>query len=115
MSRLLNGVCWVRFESNVGTFGIGSLSLRNGWLTGGDGEFRYRGFVVALGGCHRGQIAVERIHPTAVSLFGPVERFELVISGMASRNQFEFSGKVKGAEHLRLRIHIIPAMRMAAE
>lgn len=115
MAGILNGDYYVYFESNLGTSGYGTVFLRNGKITGGDGSFRYVGFVVTAGGCYRGRIAVECMVPGALSLFGKVDRFELDFSGIAERDRFALSGQVRGAEHLRIRVKLIPAMRIAAE
>ena len=114
MANFIIGDYFVRFESNLGTNGLGTVTVRNGLITGGDGGYRYRGFVVTKGGCHYGRIAIERLDPLAVSLFGAVERFDIEISGKAERDMFAFSGCVSGAEHLRVRIVLFPALRVAA-
>ncbi|HRK69407.1 MAG TPA: hypothetical protein PKY73_17790 [Hyphomonas sp.] len=115
MAQVRDGAYWVHFESNVGTAGIGSLLLRSGRVNGGDGGYRYRGFVVANGGVYRGRIAVERLDAEAISIFGPALRFELEVSGIASDRSLLFSGFVRGAEHLRVRFRLVHAMKLAAE
>ncbi len=84
-------------------------------LTGGDGGYLYRGFVTGFGGVYRGRVAVIRVDPNAISLFGSVERFDLEISGLAMGSKIAFSGFVRGAEHLRVRFSLRLAAAMAAE
>jgi len=97
-----NGPFWVNFESNVGFSGSGALYFRNGVFWGGDDGYRYKGYLERHGGCYFGKAAITRVFPEAVSIFGPVERFELALSGRVENGALHFSGCVLGAEHLRL-------------
>ncbi|MGC9447172.1 GrlR family regulatory protein [Cereibacter sphaeroides] len=108
-------VYFVAYESNQGTEGYGTLCVNGASLTGGDGGYRYRGYVKSCGGIFRGRVAVTRVDPGAESIFGPVSRFELVISGRADGKCLFFSGFVLGWPSLRVRFRLIPAARIAAE
>ncbi len=105
----------MHFESNLNATGSGLVSITNGWLSGFDFGYRYRGRLVAKGGMTRGRIRVQRYDPAAVSIFGSVSQFDLVISGNAFHGKRFFCGHVLGADHLRLRFHLDPAQVMAAE
>ncbi len=115
MHRRYPAVYGVHFQSNLGSIGYGILTVSNGRLTGYDEGFRYRGFVTVYGGRLSGRIAVDRVDPEAVSIFGVVEHFEIMIAGNAVTGQWHYSGQVVGAEHLRVRFRLIELSAMAAE
>ena len=111
----VKGPFWVIFESNLGLAGVGELYFRDGVFWGSDDGYRYRGFLEKSGGCYFGRAVVTRINSEAVSIFGTVERFELVLSGRFENGDLQFSGCVLGAEHLRLRFRVERQVRHAAE
>jgi hypothetical protein len=111
----LYGPYWVEFNSNIGTSGVGTIQLDRSRIWGGDGGYIYRGHMDCRGGLYFGRVAVIRVDPEARSIFGPVERFELKISGRADGNGFTFSGCVIGFETMRVRLRMRTATRLAAE
>lgn len=110
-----SGFYFLVYESNLGTAGYGTLYISGPSVAGGDGGYRYRGGIEAHGGIFHGRVAVTRVDPDAVSIFGAAERFELVIRGRADGRGLTFSGFVLGRPSLRVRFRLIPAARIAAE
>lgn len=115
MARLQDGGYAVYFESNLETSGFGTIVVRGAKVQGGDGGFIYRGYVAPKGGLFFGRIAVIRVDPSAVSVFGPVDRFQLEVSGRPDKGGWRFTGAVEGAEHLRVRFRLVSLQRLAAE
>jgi hypothetical protein len=110
-----SGAYFVYFESNLGTSGVGTIVVNGSRISGGDGGYIYRGFVLSIGGRHYGRIAVIRVDPGAESIFGSADRFELEISGCSLGASLKFSGHVLGWEHLRVRFNLRSAIALAAE
>lgn len=115
MTAYLQGWHSAVFESNLGRSGAGVVHIHGEWLSGEDGAYRYRGRVSSVGGLAKGRIVVTRKAASGTSVFGPVERFVLVISGSSVTGQWEYSGHVLGAEHLRLRFRLKRFAQLAAE
>jgi hypothetical protein len=114
MNTMRGAIYEVLFESNLGASGKGLLSIRGGRLFGFDEGFMYRGYVKAVGGFVEGRVAIDRKDPNAVSIFGAVDRFELVIRGHGKSGTWHYSGHVVGAEQLRVRFVLALLTSMAA-
>ncbi|NHB77983.1 GrlR family regulatory protein [Rhodobacter calidifons] len=111
----VEGLYWVQFESNLGLVGVGEIHVHDGVFRGKDDGYTYRGYLVRRGGCYFGKAVIIRTTPDALSIFGPVERFELELSGRFEGGELRFSGHVVGAEHLRLRFVLMRQVSFAAE
>jgi hypothetical protein len=114
MNTMRGAIYEVLFESNLGASGKGILSVRGGRLFGFDEGFTYRGYVKAVGGFVEGRVAIERRDPKAISIFGAVDRFELLIRGHGKSGTWQYSGHVVGAERLRVRFGLSLLTSMAA-
>jgi T3SS negative regulator,GrlR len=110
-----DGPFWVQYESNLGWSGVGELFVRNGVFWGCDEGYRYKGYLERVGGCYFGKAVITQVDRNAVSIFGPVERFEIEVSGRNEKGRLLFSGRVLGAEHLRLRFVLSRRAMFAAE
>lgn len=90
-----DGLYVVSFSSSD-DHGTGVVVVKDGAVNGGDYAYTYQGHLVQQEGAVSSTLEVSRYNPTAQSIFGPVENFELELSGNVNGNRFDMTGNVKG-------------------
>lgn len=88
------GLWTVEFTSNTGGAGTGAVTLEKGRMTGGDAGYYYIGSYNIDGDRISGEIKIQRYNPGHVSVFGPLERGDLKISGTVQEHLITASGKL---------------------
>ena len=91
-----NGIFHVRFTSSLGGFGEGLLVLKQGSVNGGDSGYLYTGYFSVDGDNVAGRLNIRRWKYGHVSVFGPLEDFNLQLTGKANNNEFNLSGGIAG-------------------
>ena len=91
-----SGIYYVVFTTYTGIFGDGLAVFDNGNIHGGDNRYLYRGHYTLEGNALAAKIQVSYYRGKFESLFGPLDKFELTLSGNAGEDQFKLSGHVFG-------------------
>lgn len=102
-----DGIYHVSFSSSTGLSAEGLAVIKGSSVNGGDPGYLYRGQVNAEGDNLSGQILIERWNPSGVSVFGPMDKFELSLSGRfnASSSTFSVSGGIPDRPGLTISIN----------
>lgn len=97
-----NGKYIAQFSSNVGGFGNGVVEVNDGRVAGRDDQYRYDGQFNAMDDKVHASITVQRLTPSATSIFGPVDRFSLDLEGEESGTMVTLKGSVVGRPDLKI-------------
>ena len=93
------------FCSLVGAYGEGIVVVKQGSINGGDPGYLYTGQFSSNGDSLSGQLNVKRWNPGHVSVFGPLDNFDLQFSGKEiGANSFTASGGVPSHPGLAINI-----------
>lgn len=79
-----DGIYHVHFSSSIGGSGEGLVVIKQGSVNGGDAGYLYIGQLGADGEALSGCLNIKRWNPGHVSVFGPLEKFDLQLSGKNS-------------------------------
>jgi hypothetical protein len=93
---MIDGLYIVHFRT-AGDEGSGTVVIANGSVNGGDFGYVYQGQLRETGQGMSATLEVTKFNPTAQSVFGPAQNFELEVSGPITEKGFELSGHVKGS------------------
>lgn len=101
-----DGIYHVRFSSSVGRTGEGLVVMKQGSANGGDTGYLYTGQFNVNGDALSGRLHIKRWNPGQVSVFGPLEKFDLSLSGKMDTGgkNFSVSGTVSGQPGLTISI-----------
>lgn len=101
---LQDGIYKVTFSAPDGQNGIGIIVISGGTVNGGDPAYTYQGRVDAEGDKLSAVIDVVRYNPKEVSIFGPLDQFQLQLNGTLQKDgkAFSASGSVASKPELRL-------------
>ena len=91
-----SGIYYVIFTSYTGIFVDGLAVFDNGNIHGGDNRYLYRGHYLVEGNSLTAKIQVSYYRGKLESLFGPVDKYELTLSGDAREDRFKMSGHISG-------------------
>ena len=91
-----SGIYYVILTTGSGIFGDGVAVFDNGNIHGGDNRYLYRGHYTVEGNSVTAKIQVSYYRGKFQSLFGPVDKFELTLSGDAGEDRFKMSGHIFG-------------------
>ena len=98
MPTELSGLWSVKFVSNAQNVGAGIIVIdADNNVLGGDAQYYYVGKLAIANDIVNAQIAI-KIHnrfPGALSVFGPLEAFDLILSGRSAPNEMVLSGRMK--------------------
>ncbi len=89
---MINGIYSVKFKSLTGE-GTGTVVFIDGRSYGGDFAYYYKGPFQLEGDKLSGKIEVVR-HQPGESIFGPLDRFHLKLSGTQAAGSFNLQGNV---------------------
>lgn len=112
---MINGTYTVHFESDLGSFGDGVVTVLGSRISGGDSMYRYSGTLVEYGDTIRAQIAVRHYAGPPSSIFGPLKSFTLDLRGGVRSGVGRLQGHVVGRPQLRLAVVLKLVEEMAAE
>lgn len=92
-----NGIYYVTFSSNGGSFGEGIAVFKDGSVNGGDSGYLYKGNKSEQGGKFSSSLTVQRWNQSAQSVFGSINQFVLELTGSSSADKgFLATGHVAG-------------------
>ena len=99
-----SGIYYVIFTTRSGIFGDGLAVFDNGNIHGGDNRYLYRGHYTIEGNSLTAKLQVSYYRGKFESLFGPMDKFELTLSGDAGEDRFKISGHIFGWSERELTI-----------
>ncbi len=99
-----DGIYHVRFSSSVGGSGEGLVVIKQATVNGGDVGYLYVGQLTADGETLSGRLNIKRWNPGQNSVFGPLDNFELRLSGTRTGNSFNVSGGIPSKPGLTITI-----------
>lgn len=105
-----NGIYSVSFQTPTGAAGAGLVVVLDGAVHGGDAGFVYRGRFEIGAGQLRGKLAVTRWSAAVESVFGPINHFDLQVSGSTSGDAFSVSAVIPQAPDRQM---VITGQRVA--
>ena len=112
---MINGTYTAHFESSLGSFGDGVVTVHGTRISGGDSMYRYSGTFTEAGEMVRARIAVRHYAGTPSSVFGPLKAFNLDLRGAIRNGAGRLDGVVVGQPHLRIAITLKLVEQVAAE
>jgi hypothetical protein len=101
---MTNGIYYIIFKSYLGIIGDGLVVVDNGKVHGGDSRYLYRGTYKVDGTSIKAEIQVSYYRGTLKSVFGPLSKFELILSGNAPDELFTLSGHMPGRSQAALTV-----------
>lgn len=101
-----DGIYHVTFSSSMGAGGEGLAVVKNGAVNGGDVGYLYQGNLAATGDQVSGKLQVSRWNQNHVSVFGPLQRFDLALTGRtsAANDGFTVTGGIPNQPGLTITI-----------
>ncbi len=101
---MLEGLWTVEFRSSIGNTGYGTVIFEGGKAMGGTAGYYYFGDYKVEGNTLTASLRVHRFNAGQLSVFGPLEAFELELSGTVSEPQMIMSGRMVGQAALKIAI-----------
>jgi len=100
-----DGIYRVQLQA-IGGIGSGLMIVSKCSLNGGDFGYTYQGHVQSTGNNISTKVHISRHDPTVHSVFGPLDNFDLDLSGTLSHggHAFHLSGTVVSQPQLRIAI-----------
>jgi len=100
---MYDGLWAIEFEASLG-YGCGVLVFNGTQVMGGDAGYYYSGKIKTEGKMS-GEVNVIRFAPNAISVFGNLDSFTLLIKdGEINESSFTANAFVKGAEKLLIKV-----------
>ena len=106
---MISGIFSAEFISNRNGAGCGVAIFSGNTVHGGDSSHYYRGkYRLDERNQIAGTIEVFKYSTLSNSVFGPLDRFKLILNGIVSldNNAFELSGQVQGQPNLMITISL---------
>ncbi len=94
---LHDGIYKVTFSAPDGQNGVGIIVISGGAVNGGDPAYTYQGRVDAEGDKLNAVIDVVRYNPKEISIFGPLDQFQLHFTGTLQQDGAAFSASGEAA------------------
>lgn len=95
-----DGIYYVTFRSNLRDVGNGTVVVKNETVNGGDFAYVYRGSVNG----NQAILMVERHDKTATSVFGKIDKFNLILNVTESGNGYLLSGHIEDMPQMQISI-----------
>lgn len=89
---MLEALWTAEFETNMGTFGGGVVVFETGRIFGGDSLYYYLGKAEVKNEIVEAEVEVTNHSGPPRSVFGPLEKFHLKLSGRLQRPVMELKG-----------------------
>lgn len=100
-----DGIYHVRFSSSIGSSGEGLVVIKQGAINGGDAGYLYIGRLAVNSDALSGHLNIKRWNAGQVSVFGPLDHFELQLDGKASTDSsFSLAGGIPSQPGLTINI-----------
>jgi T3SS negative regulator,GrlR len=87
-----DGIYHVSFATSPAVSGEGLVVVKQGTVNGGDAGYLYIGSLLDTGGAVAGQLKISRWKVGHVSVFGPLDNFELQLNGQITQGGFTVKG-----------------------
>jgi hypothetical protein len=101
---MFDGLWTIEFKTDF-SFGTGVLVFNGGQVLGGDYGYYYSGKIDTTGNNVTGEVNVVRFNPNAVSVFGDIPSFTLVLKdGKINETSFEANATIKNTQGLTIAI-----------
>jgi hypothetical protein len=101
---LQDGIYKIAFSAPDGQNGVGIIVISGGTVNGGDPAYTYQGQVESEDGKLKAVIDVVRHNPKEVSIFGPLDNFQLQLNGTLQKDGKAF--KASGAAASKPELHL---------
>lgn len=100
-----DGIYHVTFSSNTADFGEGIAVFKGDSVNGGDTGYLYFGKKMTQDGQFTSRLTIKRWNPSAHSIFGSIDQFELELSGGSpDPGTFVATGHVVGQPQAKITI-----------
>ncbi|HHR6129249.1 TPA: GrlR family regulatory protein [Providencia alcalifaciens] len=96
-----DGIYFVRFRSNSQDFGNGTVIVKDNIVNGGDFAYLYRGKVNGI----QTTLTIERHDKSATSVFGDIDKFNLILNIAESGRDYVLAGHVEGIQQMKITIN----------
>ncbi len=110
---MLEGLWTVEFRSSIGNTGYGTVVFDGKKALGGTAGYYFSGDYEIEGGALNASLRVFRFNDAMPSVFGPLETFELDLSGTVSEPRMIMSGRM--VDHPAHKIAIICTRRIDSQ
>ncbi|MDO9371625.1 MAG: GrlR family regulatory protein [Gammaproteobacteria bacterium] len=97
MLNLIEGLWTIKFVSNTQSAGAGVIVIAKDKILGGDTQYMYVGSISIVNDIVNADVHVkihERI-PGGQSIFGPLEDFDLILTGKLGAKEMVLTGRLK--------------------
>jgi hypothetical protein len=101
---MLEGLWTVEFRSSIGNTGYGTVVFAGGKAMGGTAGYYYFGDYKVEADTLTASLRVRRFNSGQVSVFGPLETFELQLSGTVGEPRMIMSGRMVDRPDLKIAI-----------
>jgi hypothetical protein len=91
---MIEGLWTVEFRTSIGGMGFGTIIFEKGRVAGGDSGYYYIGSYTLDQDKLTGEVTIQRYNPTGVSVFGPLERGDVKVSGTIQGSSMTVSGQL---------------------
>ena len=95
-----DGIYFVRFRSNAQYFGNGTVVVKSNTVNGGDFAYLYKGNINGS----QVVLAIERHDKTATSVFGDIDKFNLILNIAESGKDYVLNGHIEGMQQMQISI-----------
>jgi T3SS negative regulator,GrlR len=101
---MLEGLWTVEFRSSIGNTGYGTVTFDGKKARGGTAGYYYLGDYQIEGNILNVSLHVRRFNAGLVSVFGPLEAFEVQLTGTVSEPRMIMSGRMRDQPALKIAI-----------
>jgi nucleoside-triphosphatase THEP1 len=106
---MIEGLWTVEFRSSMARLGFGTIIFDRNRVVGGDDGYYYIGTYEVDGDTIKGVAKIKKYNAAAVSIFGPLEIFDVEISGPVNDTMMTLTGSV--VKHPEMRLSVICTKR----
>ena len=110
-----DGTYTTHFQSSLGDFGSGIVTVIRNKISGGDSNYRYSGEFSEHGDMVRARICVQHYAGERNSIFGQLNSFTLDVNGVVRNGAGRLAGSVKKFPQAKIVIALKLVEQMAAE
>ncbi|WP_299965512.1 GrlR family regulatory protein [uncultured Roseobacter sp.] len=114
MKHSTDGTYTVQFQSSLGLFGAGVVTLSNLEVSGGDSGFLFAGAFKEVGSELVGAVSVSQHADGMISIFGPMRNFELSLCGQITNGIGQFTGSMVGMPQMKIKVVLQQSARKVA-
>ena len=108
-----NGIYSIVFKSSIGVFGGGLAVIHDGLIHGGNAKYIFKGTIVERKDMIEAEIKVEHYQGPLDSIFGEMEEYCLILSGMPETESFQMKGYMKEKTDMKIEVEGIMVSDLA--